>query len=86
MTRAHIQTRVWLSIGIFVLGFLITTVVSGVERMRAEWGLAAIADAALPAAQHGRDAEAAFERLMNAYSDALVIQDRSGLDQRPAAW
>ena len=81
MTRAHIQTRVWLSIGICVLGFLITTIVSGVERTRAEWGLAAIADAVLPAAQQGRDAEAAFERLMNAYSDPMVIEDRSGLDR-----
>ena len=54
MTRAHIQTRVWLSIGIFVLGFLLTTVVSQVERRRAERGLAVIADAVLPAAQHGR--------------------------------
>ncbi len=81
MTRAHIQTRVWLSIGIFVLGFLIATIVSGLERMRAEQGLAAIADAALPAAQSGRDAEAAFERLVNAYSDTIVIEDLSGLDR-----
>jgi two-component system, NtrC family, sensor kinase len=81
MTRAHIQTRVWLSIGIFVLGFLITTIVSGLERMRAEQGLAAIADAVLPAAQSGRDAEAAFERLVKTYSDSIVIGDLSGLDR-----
>src|ERR1035438_8614089 len=62
MTRAHIQTRVWLSIGIFVLGFLITAIVSGLERLRAERGLAAIGDAVLSAAQDGRDAEAAFLR------------------------
>jgi len=81
MTRAHIQTRVWLSIGIFVLGFLITTIVSGLERMRAEQGLAVIADAVLPAAPSGRDAEAAFERLVKAYRDTIVIEDLSGLDR-----
>ena len=80
MTRAHIQSRVWLSIGIFVLGFLITAIVSGLERMRAERGLAAIADAVLPAAQDGRDAEAAFLRGAEEFSRSALTEDRSGLD------
>src|ERR1019366_93826 len=81
MTRVHIQTRVWLNIGIFGLGFLLTTVVSQVERKRAEQGLADIADHVLPAAESGRDAEAAFQRVAKAYSDAFLIEDRSGLDR-----
>src|SRR5664279_2013377 len=81
MTRAHIQTRVWLSIGIFVLGFLITAIVSGLERMRAERSLAAIADAVLPAAQDGRDAEAAFLRGAEEFSRSALTEDRSGLDR-----
>src|ERR1035441_8590560 len=81
MTPAYIQTRVWLSIGIFVLGFLFTTTVSQVEQRRAERVLAAIADAGLPAVQHGRDAEGAFERVVKAYSDTFLIEDRSGLDR-----
>ena len=81
MTQSHIQTRVWLSIGIFVLGFLFTTTVSQVEQRRAERVLAAIADAVLPAVQHGRDAEGAFERVVKAYSDTFLIEDRSGLDR-----
>jgi two-component system NtrC family sensor kinase len=81
MTRAHIQTRVWLSICIFVLGFLAITIVSGVERMRAERGLAAIGDADLPAAQDGRDAEAAFLRGTEEFSRSVLTEDRSGLDR-----
>ena len=81
MTRSHIQTRIWLSIGIFNLGFLLTTVVSQVERRRAERDLASLADAVLPAAQHGRDAEATFQRVIKGYSDLFMIDDRSGLDR-----
>jgi PAS domain S-box-containing protein len=84
MTRARIQTRVWLSIGIFVLGFLLTTVVSQVERRRAERGLADIAEAVLPAAQGGHDAEDAFQRVVKAYSEVFVMEDRSGLDRAAA--
>ena len=77
MTRAHIQ----LSIGIFVLGFVFTTVVSQMEQRRAERGLAVIAGAAQPAAQHGRDAEAAFERAAEEYRTSFPTGDRSGLDR-----
>jgi PAS domain S-box-containing protein len=81
MTRANVQIRIWLSIGIFILGFLFTTVVSQVEQRRTERGLDAIADAFLPAAQNGRDAEAAFDRVVKAYNDVIVMEDRSGLDR-----
>jgi two-component system NtrC family sensor kinase len=81
MTRAHIQTRVWLSIGIFALGFLLTTAVSLVERRRSEQGLADIADHILPAAEYGRDADATFQRVVKAYSDAVAMKDRSALDR-----
>ena len=64
MTRAHIQIRIWLNIAIFGLGFLLTPVVSQVERKRAEQGLADIADHFLPTAESGRDAEAAFQRVV----------------------
>jgi hypothetical protein len=84
MTRARIQTRVWLSIGIFVLGFLLTIIVSQVERKRAERGLAGIAEAVLPAAQAGRDAEDAFQRVEKAYGEVFVMEDRSGLDRAAA--
>jgi len=81
MTQFHIQTRIWLGIGIFVLGFLLTTIWSLVERGREETGLASIADALLPAARNGRDADAAFQRLIEGYSDAFLIGDRSGLER-----
>ena len=81
MTRAHIQTRLWLSIGIFGVGIVLTTVVAQLERMRAEQALAAIADAVLPAAQYGRDAGAAFQRVVEAYTDTFLMEDRAGLDR-----
>jgi PAS domain S-box-containing protein len=81
MTQAHIQTRVWLSIGIFVLGFLFTTTVSQVEQRRAERGLTDIVDAFLPAAESGRDAVAAFQRVVEEYGTGFLIGDRSDLDR-----
>src|ERR1035441_6413351 len=81
MTQSHIQTRVWLSIGIFVLGFLFTTTVSQVEQRRAERGLTDIADAFLPAAESGRDAVAAFQRVAEEYGTGFLIGDRSDLDR-----
>jgi PAS domain S-box-containing protein len=81
MTRAYIQTRIWLSIGIFVLGFLFTTTVSQLEQRRAERVLADIADHVLPAAESSRDAEATFQRVVKAYSDAVVMEDRAALDR-----
>src|ERR1035438_8136613 len=81
MTRAHIQTRIWLSIGIFVLGFLLTTIISQVERTRGERVLATVADAVLPAAQQGRDAEMAFQRVVQAYMDTFPMGDRTDLER-----
>jgi hypothetical protein len=51
----------------------LTPVVSQVERRRAERDLASLADAVLPAAQHGRDAEATFQRVIKGYSDLFMI-------------
>ena len=81
MTQAHIRTKLWLSIGIGVLGFLFTTLVSQVERRRSERELAGIADAALPAAQHADDAEEAFQRVAEEYGTSFLLGDRSGLDR-----
>ncbi len=81
MTRFNIQIRIWLSIGIFVAGFLLTTIVSQVERRLDEQRLGSIAEATFPAAQRGRDAETGFERVVRAYSDAFLVEDRSGLDR-----
>src|ERR1035441_7693037 len=81
MTRAHIHTRVWLSIGIFVLGFLFTTTVSQVEQRRAERGLTDIADALLPAAESGRSTLFPYTTLFRSYGTGFLIGDRSGLDR-----
>jgi hypothetical protein len=63
------------------MGIVATTVVSQLERRRAEQALAAIADAVLPAAQYGRDAGAAFQRVVEAYTDTFLMDDRAGLDR-----
>src|ERR1035441_8797920 len=81
MTQSHIQTRVWLSIGIFVLGFLFTTTVSQVEQRRAERGLTDIADAFLPAAESGRSTLFPYTTLFRSYGTGFLIGDRSGLDR-----
>jgi two-component system, NtrC family, sensor kinase len=85
MQQARIKSRVWLSIGIFVLGYLLSTVVSLLERSRAEEGLTSIAEVALPAVTAARDAVVSFDEVENAYRDAFVMGDRTGLTRAAAS-
>ena len=73
--QPNIKLRIWLSIGIFVLGFSFSIALSQVERRNAERGLSMIGDVLVPAAANGHRAEAAFERAIKAYASAFVLQD-----------
>jgi len=57
MGRLNITAKIWLSIGVFVLG------------------------AVFPASRYGQEAQAAFQRMAKAYSDAVVLEDASSLDR-----
>jgi two-component system NtrC family sensor kinase len=84
MGGLNIKLRIWLSIGIFVFGYLLSTVVVQLDSLSEERGLGAIHDVLVPAARSGRAADAAFERLIKAYADSFVVQDGSGLERADA--
>jgi len=81
MGKLNIRLRIWLSIGIFVFGYLVSTLACEVERLSSERHLRQISDVLVPAAENGQDATVAFERLIDGYGDSFVVQDPKGLER-----
>src|SRR2546430_12111716 len=81
MKHLTVTAKIWLSIGIFVLGFILTTVLVQVQGVDRERLLRTTSKALSPAAQGSLDAEASFLRSVRAFSDAVVMQDASGLQR-----
>ena len=55
MTRLNITAKIWLSIGVFVLGFVVSTVLEQVQGLSTEGTLRTTAQALFPAAQRSLD-------------------------------
>jgi two-component system, sensor histidine kinase and response regulator len=81
MKRLTVTAKIWFSIGIFVLGFILSTVLVQVEGVYREQRLRTTSKALFPAAQGSLDAEASFLRSVRGFSDAVVMQDASGLER-----
>ena len=79
MGRLSITTKIWLSIGIFVVGFLLSTALQQVEGLKIEEGLRLTAEGLFPAARKSHEANTAFQNMVKEFRDAVVIQDVSGL-------
>jgi Methyl-accepting chemotaxis protein (MCP) signalling domain len=85
MRRIGLTGRIWLSLGVFVLGYLFSVAVAQVQGLRAEGGLKRTSEALFPAAQRTQQAEASFERMSRAFSDAVMLEDLSALDKADEA-
>jgi len=81
MGGLNIRLRIWLSIGIFVFGYLVSTLACELERLNSENHLRQISDVLVPAAESAQDATVAFERLIDGYGDSVVVQDPAGLER-----
>jgi len=81
MKRLNITAKIWLSIGIFVLGFVLATVLSQVQGLTTEATMRATSEALFPAAQQSQAAETAFQGAVKGFADAVVMQDAAGLDR-----
>jgi methyl-accepting chemotaxis protein len=81
MNRLNITAKIWLSIGVFALGFVLATALGQIQGKSSENTLRTTSEALFPAAQRSQEAEAAFERMVKGFSDAVVVQDTSGLDR-----
>src|ERR1700761_982505 len=81
MNNASITSKIWLSIGIFVLGFISSTVLIQVQGLSRERALRMTSEGLFPAAQKAQDAVATFELTKRAFRDAVVMLDKSGLER-----
>src|SRR5580692_755502 len=81
MHRLNITTKILLSVGVFILGYVLSTALSQVQGNQARTSLRATSEGLFPAAQRSQEAEAAFQRTVKAFSDAVIMQDASGLDR-----
>lgn len=81
MRHLNITAKIWLSIGVFVLGYVLSTGLSQVKDREARVSLRVTSEALFPAAQSSQDAQSAFERMVKGFGDAVITQDASGIDR-----
>ena len=79
MGHLSITTRIWLSIAIFIVGFLLSTVLQQVESLKLEDGLRITAEGLFPAARKSHEATTAFRNMVAEHLDAVVTQDVGAL-------
>jgi methyl-accepting chemotaxis protein len=79
MKRLNITAKIWLSVGVFILGNVLSTGLSQIQERQTRQALVATSEALFPAAQKAQDAEASLQRMVQSFGDAVVMQDASGL-------
>lgn len=79
MRRLNITAKIWLSVGVFALGFVLSISLGQLQGLSTERELGATASALFPAAQKSQQAEAEFERMLKGFGDAVITQDKDGL-------
>jgi len=79
MKRLGITAKIWLSIGVFGVGYVLTTVLGQIQGLGTESTLRITSEALFPAAQRSQEAESAFQQMVKGFSDAVMVQDASGL-------
>jgi len=84
MKRLNITAKIWLSVGIFVLGYVVATTLGQFQSLSTEQTLSNASNALFPAAQRSQDAESAFQRSIKGFGDAVLVQDASGLEKAGA--
>jgi methyl-accepting chemotaxis protein len=81
MKRLNITAKIWLSICVFVAGYVLATVLGHLQGVATENALRAASVALFPAAQRSQEASSAFQRMAKGFSDAVLIQDTAGLEK-----
>jgi methyl-accepting chemotaxis protein len=81
MNRFNITTKIWLSVGVFILGYVFSTMLGQIQGRSARTSLRITSQALFPAAQRSQESEAALQRMVKGFGDAVIMQDASGLDR-----
>jgi methyl-accepting chemotaxis protein len=79
MRRMSITAKIWLSVGVFALGFVLATSLGQLQGLLTERELGVTSSALFPAAQKSQQAEAEFERMLKGFGDAVITQDKDSL-------
>jgi methyl-accepting chemotaxis protein len=79
MRRLTITAKMWLSLGVFAAGMVLSTILSVTQGLSAKSTLR-VTSAALTAVEQGQAADAAFQRTIKTFNDAVLMQDRAGLE------
>ena len=79
--RLNVAAKIWLAISIFILGFVFCAALASLQGRNAEQRLGNTSEALFPAALWSQDAEATFHRAVQAFSDAVVMQDSASLSR-----
>lgn len=80
MKRTGVTTKIWMSIGVFVLGYLISVSLEQVQNYFLEARLIKTADSLFPAAQNAQSAEARFQRMVKMQRDGILTEDTAALE------
>jgi signal transduction histidine kinase/CheY-like chemotaxis protein len=83
MNRPSITRKIWLSIGIFILGFVASTSLVQIQGMKREAAIRELAESTFPVAQALVRADGAFLNCLREFNLAVVTEDASRLS--PAA-
>jgi len=81
MKRLNITAKIWLSIGVFVLGYVLSTTLNQFAGRRMEATLRQTSEALFPAAQRSQEAETTYQRMVKSFGDAVITQDKEGLER-----
>ncbi len=79
MRSLTITAKMWLSLGAFAAGMVLSTLLSVTQGLSAKSTLGVTA-AVLTAVEQGQAADAAFQRTLKTFNDAVLLQDRAGLE------
>lgn len=78
--RLNIAAKIWLSIGIFILGFVFSVALTQVQGINTEHQLRMTAEGLFPAAMRSKEASTAFRRAVKGFEAAVVVHDRATLE------
>jgi transcriptional regulator len=81
MKKLGITAKIWLSFGVFILGFVFSNVLGILHGLSTEQDLRNAAGSLFPAAQRSQEAQFAFERAVKGFGDAVLVQDASALER-----
>ncbi len=81
MKFTGIAAKVWLSIGIFAIGYLVSIGIGQVQGFATESRLRTTAEALFPIAQRSQDAAESFTRMVRNFNDAVMTENDAALEQ-----